>query len=279
VCVLVAGQFRGTARTATELRRAVMLPLEAAGYDVVLYTGGYAADAGAWRAWGEIAAGGAHAFVEIPNQDATLGSSFWRNCADYYHAQYGALTATWLGVSNRSAYTYAIRTRNDLLFPAVQAFKPCWLQELPAGVLLTTDIEIHQGDRWNQRGMEIRDSQPLDYLPAFSSFGLNLTAPHRRMSAQPRFPTMTCDQFFAGRQADMDVLLSIDTAEPWQRPCPSNGHIENILAIFLFARGIDVYTVSLTPRRNDPESAQVGPVDWAPALRPCFLCYDCFSHT
>ncbi len=279
VSVLVAGQFRGTTRTASELRRALLAPLEAAGFYVVLYSGGYAEDAAAWRAWGAAAAGDAHVFVEIPNQYATLGTSFWRNCAPGYHTQYGALAATWLGVSNRSAYTFVIRTRNDLLFPAVQAFKPCWLQELPQGVLLTTDIEIHQGDRWNQRGMEIRGSDAhLDYLPAFASFGLNLTTP-RRMSSQPRFPTMTCDQFFAGQQADMKLLLSIDTAEPWQRPCPSNGHIENILAIFLFANGIDVYTVSLTPRRNDPASKDVGPVNWAPTPRPCFLCYDCFSHT
>ena len=279
VCVLVAGQFRGTTRTALELGRALFAPLRAAGFHVILYSGGYAADSVAWRAWGATAAGSANIFVEIPNRDsASAATSFWRTCATGYHTQYGALTATWLGIGNRSAYSHAIRTRTDLLFPAVQAFKPCWLSELPLRVLLTTDIEIHQGDRWNQRGIEILGSNSgLDYFTPFASFGLNLTTP-RRMSAQTRFPTMTCDQFFAGHQADMDVLLSIDVAEPWQSPCPSNGHIENILAIYLFSQGIDVYTISLSPRRNDPTIKEEGPVNWAPNPRPCFLCYDCFSH-
>ena len=283
VAIILAGQFRGTPRSANETRRALVAPLQAAGLRVVLYTGGVAADAAAWRTWGEQAAGTAHEFIEIPERNQTTAAgSFWGGCLPWgYHLQYGALTATWLRIANRTAYTYAIRARNDLIYPDVQAFKPCWLTELPPQVLLTTDIEIHQGDRWNQRGMVVwadngRNAALMDYFGAFNSYGLFVNASSRKMSAQANFPLMACDQFHAGRSTDMNVLLTMDVDKPWQAPCASNSHIENILPLYLFSHGIDVYSVAFSPRR-DPKNGE-GPAQWSPSPKPCYLCYDCFAH-
>ena len=283
VAVILAGMFRGTERTALEAKRALLAPLHRAGMSVSLYTGGHAKDEAAWREWGRVASGDSsvagYAFVPLPQaDDDSLQASFWRHCSQEYHVQYGALYSTWSRITNRSSYTYVIRTRNDLLFPDVQAFKPCWFRELPRETVLTTDIEIHQGDRWNERGLELRVPPGyLDYFAAYATFGLNVTRP-RPMSKQARFPTTTCDQFFAGRYEAMDLLLSLDAAPPWTPPCPSNGGIENILAIHLFSNGVDVYTVTLSPRRNDPKSAETGPTMFRPDRLPCSLCFDCFDH-
>ena len=282
VAIVVAGQFRGSHRTALELQRVLVRPLVHSGIRVHLFAGGYSTNESAWREWGQAAVGN-HSnftFLNIPEPtEELLAVSFWRFCNGGYHPQYGALHRTWAQVIDRQAYTYAIRMRSDLLFPEVQAFKPCWLRELPENIVLTTDIEIHQSDRWNQRGIESKSSmQGLDYFAPFSTYGLNVSS-QRRMSAQPRFPTMTCDQFFAGHVRDVDLILSLNGAEPWTAPCPGNGHIENILAIYLFSVGVDVYTITLSPRRNNPAEKAIGPVDWAPAPRPCFLCYDCFNHS
>ena len=185
VAIVLAGAWRGTPFSAAELRRVVVAPLSAAGYDVHLYVAGDPdANQSAWRAWLEAAAGGTAAvsYVSGPSDtqlEATLDGSFFGcpGCAPCgqgnisaccvrnspaVHAQYAKLgAAAALAAASGRRHAAVVKTRNDVVFNPAHAVQPCWLTHLPRGLLLANDRELHQARRAELCALCFPVAQPL----------------------------------------------------------------------------------------------------------------------
>jgi hypothetical protein len=277
VAVVLAGAFRGDNFTSAEFHRALVSPLQAAGLRVDVYVAGQAALQANWTEWVGTAANSV-TFVALKEGAARRhlnDSHFFCTCDTWcvnypmhIHEQYRGLEESWAAVTASGvSYDYAIKARNDLIYHPRQAFKPCWLLELPADAVLANDVELQLaplGHRWNEAG-------------------------GRKFAHAPEavFPTYMSDQLLAGTTAAMAHLFVLDGVAPppggrWEVPgrseaCPKiPWNIESVVARQFWDNGVGAYPVSLQLRKLGLQLQDVYE-DW---LRvPCRACYDCVNHS
>jgi hypothetical protein len=182
------------------------------------------------------------------------------------HGQYGHLEKAWRVLENSTeSWDWVVKARNDYVYHPRQTLKPCWLTEIPSNVLLTTDKEPHQCDRWNERGTN-----------PFSDQTFRIPAPY--------FPVMTSDSMYWGSKAVMrNQLITASLPPNSDDACldprlerlkhldvnVGSRHIESIMADRAYRANILIFTTSF----------QANKVGGCFLDTPCLFCYDCASHT
>jgi hypothetical protein len=261
VAIVLAGLWRGSTETASEFQRALVQPFMHSNIDVGVFAAIHRHDLQHWKNWF------LGANVTSPNivflEDQVIGNvslSHFATCSldpVGYHNQFSKLEIAWRAVERSGiAYDWVIKTRNDYVFNPKQKFKPCWLTELPPKVMLTTDKEPHQEDRWNERGTRIW----ADFIPHVF------------------FPIMTSDSMYYGHYEDMKRQLTIDSVPPYpEGKClderfntrtDDHSHIEAIMADNAFRANVLIATTTFQANKPGGEFNDA----------PCLLCYDCSAH-
>ena len=275
LAIVLAGLPRGTNETAADFHRAILRPIRAANINVDVYAAVHRADTQLWLDWLQLA--------NVPNPTITYtedevivpaAQSYFSTCAnpgniESYHAQYSKLEVAFRAVERSGKpYDWVMKARNDYIYHPRQAFKPCWLRELPENVILATDKEPHRMDRWNQDG---RAKKIADFMP------------------EVRFPVLTSDAMYTGRFNAMRRLLTIDSTPP--RPvdaCLDPRLLENLLRVVapddppvmiqiehrvadhVFRQ--DIIIVATSFQANNEGRGQ----GWLDT--PCLICFHCAHH-
>jgi hypothetical protein len=275
LAIALAGLPRGTNETAVEFERAILRPMRASNISVDVFAAVHREDAHLWHTWFERATVREPTVVYI--EDVVIApaeQSYFSTCSNpgnigSYHAQYSKLEVAWKAIERSSkAYDWVMKGRNDYVYHPRQAFKPCWLRELPENVILTTDKEPHRTARWNEYG---RGKRVADFVP------------------EVHFPVMTSDAMYTGRFAAMRRLLTIDSTPPLPanacldprlvhdlngtKPCPDSTpmfQIEHRTADHVFRANIAIHSTSF--QANNFNRGQ----GWLDT--PCLICYDCANH-
>jgi len=276
VAVILAGLFRGSLDSSLELQRAVIAPLLRVGWQVDVYGAGAESDRQQWLDWfhkeGPVnTTGVGWFFVPTKTEDEIKAApSYFTTCSDdhYRHAWSHLATAWEAALASNFSYDYAIKTRNDVHYHPAQFVKPCWLASLADDVILNNDLELNQGNRWNERGWIISERGQAQSMPKKQSWEARQTS-----------PMMLSDQLLIGTARTMGRVLTLNAQPPTRQreDCGndfikwlglSSGGIEAILGDYLYRNHIGVFTVSL----------QLGRTPNIPKLKsPCRLCYDCVS--
>jgi len=268
VAVILAGIFRGTLETALEFQRVVVHPLRTSGFVVDAYAAGYSHDEAEWRKWFTYSNSTNFVFVNLLEDNVTLisrpeSASYFSRCTEPYHIRMMHLNDAWLAAEKTGVYDFVIKTRNDVNYGPGQFVKPCWLRGLADNFILVNDKELHQEDRWNERGIPGMPNEP----------------PKTPWAAQLLAPAMLSDQFLIGTRASMSQILTMVNFPPnngstcrqgnsfWEwmgRDFPPGP--ESFIADFLYRRKIAWYTISMQLERAPSRDF---------IMQPCRLCYDC----
>ena len=269
VAVIFAGLFRGTPATAVEYDRVVVQPLLTAGFLVDAYAAGYARDEGQWQQWLALSNSSSTTFAAL-NDTTNSARVFFTRCAQDHHDIFMHLQAAWVATQQKAAYDYVIKTRNDVNYGPGQFVKPCWLRGLNDNTILVNDKELHQGDRWNERGLFVMAEGWTQQV--------NMP-PKTPWMAQQTAPWMLSDQFLIGTPASVSQVLTLASATPnngttcregngfWEwMGADYPGGPEAYIADFLYRRKIAWYTISM-------QVARAPSTDFIRS--PCRLCYDC----
>jgi hypothetical protein len=282
VATILAGPFRGTSLTASEYQRSLVDPLVRGQFTVDTYAAGPSDESAQWQTWLSSLTHTTTKFVAYPPDADELARhpervSYFGRCTQVpYNVRMMHHEDAWRAVqASGVSYDYVVRTRVDLVYGPGQIVKPCWLRSLPESVILNNDKEIHEMDRWNERGI----SGGLTHQSQMVNEHNISTPPEEPWLAHATFPIWMSDQFMVGKTRTMQQVLTMVSQpesqggtcrqgnsfwEYWQRDYPN--FIESVHADFLFRRKIAVYPVSLQLARA-PSTAFLS--------TPCRLCYDC----